>query len=97
MKTIEEVKQIIEDHKEIYKSQYHVKSLSVFGSYVKQEQKESSDLDVLVEFDKQVSLLKLVALENYLTDILAIKVDLIPKHNLREELKESILNEAISI
>ncbi len=97
MKTLEDVKRIIEEHKEICKRQYHVKSFSVFGSYVKEEQKECSDLDILVEFDKQISLLQLVSLENYLSDILDIKVDLIPKHNLREELKDSILNESISL
>lgn len=97
MKTLEEIKQIIEDHREVCRHQYHVKGLSVFGSYVKKEQKESSDLDILVEFEKPISLLQLVSLENYLSDILGLKVDLVPKNNLREELKVSILKEAISI
>lgn len=56
--------------------QYRVKSLGVFGSYVRQEQSPDSDLDLLVTFDELPSLLKFIELENYLSDILGIKVDL---------------------
>ena len=97
MKTLEEIKQIMEKQKEVYRKQYKVKELSIFGSYVRQEQKETSDLDILVEFDKPVSLLFLVSFENYLTDTLGVKVDLVPKKDLRKELKDFIINEAIPV
>ncbi|NKQ39298.1 MAG: DNA polymerase III subunit beta, partial [Methanosarcinales archaeon] len=51
----------------------------IFGSYANNEQIESSDVDILVEFEKPISLLKIVSLENYITDILEIKTDVIPK------------------
>ncbi len=78
-------------------SQYQVKSISVFGSYAKRTQTDKSDLDLLVEFIKPVSLLKLIALENYLSDLLGLKVDLVPKDNLRKELEETIIKEALSL
>jgi len=77
------------------KEKFKLKSISIFGSYVRGEQKEESDVDVLVEFAEPVSLLRIVSLENYLSDILGIKVDLLPTKNLRNELKDVILKEAI--
>jgi hypothetical protein len=97
MKTLDEIKDILIKHKKELKEKYYVKEISIFGSYVKGEQTEASDLDILVEFEKSVSLLQIVSLENYLSDILEIKVDVIPKKNIRKELKEFILKEAFPI
>jgi len=97
MKSIEEIKQKIREDQQIYKDQYKAKELKIFGSYVKSKHTEISDLDILVEFEQPVSLLHMVSLENYLTDSLKIKVDLVPKDSLREELKEQILKEAIPV
>jgi len=97
MKSIEEIKQKIREDQQIYKDQYKAKELKIFGSYVKSKHTEISDLDILVEFEQPVSLLHMVSLENYLTDSLKVKVDLVPKDSLREELKEPILKEAIPV
>ena len=97
MKTIEEIKQKIREDQEVYKDQYKVKEFKIFGSYAKGEYRETSDLDILVEFEQPVSLLHMVSLENYLIDSLNVQVDLVPKDNLREELKEQILEEAIPV
>jgi len=94
---LEEIKEIIRKHKHELEEKFKLKSISIFGSYVRGEQKEGSDIDVLVEFAEPVSLLRIVSLENYLSDILGIKVDLVPKKNLRNELKDVILKEAIPI
>lgn len=56
-----------------------------------------SDVDILVEFEKPVSLLQIVSLENYLSDILRIKVDIVPKKSIRVELREAILKEEIPV
>jgi len=97
MKNLEEIKEIIRKHKEELKEKYKVKSIAIFGSYVRREQKEESDIDLLVEFDEPVSLLHIVSVENYLSDILGIKVDLVLKKNFREELREIIIKEAIFV
>ncbi len=52
---------------------------------------------ILVEFKEPVSLLHIVSLENYLSDILEIKADVVPRKNIREELKTIILKEAVAI
>lgn len=97
MKTLDQVKEILAKRKGELKEKYKVKEIGIFGSYVKGEQKETSDVDILVEFEKPVSLLQIVSLENYLSDILGIKVDVVPKKNIRKELKEFILKGAIPV
>jgi len=92
-----EIKQILGKLKEELKAQYKVKEIGLFGSYVRYQQKESSDIDILVEFEKPVSLLHIVSLENYLSDILKIKVDIVPKNNIRQELKADILKETVPV
>ena len=77
--------------------QYNVATLEMFGSYVRHEERKDSDLDVLVTFTKAPSLLKFVRLENHLSDILGIKVDLVMKDSLKPAIGKSILREVIPV
>jgi predicted nucleotidyltransferase len=77
--------------------QYQVKSLGVFGSYVRQEQGAGSDLDLLVTFHEPPSLLKFIEVENYLTDLLGVKVDLVMKSVLKPRIGERILSEVVPV
>jgi predicted nucleotidyltransferase len=97
MKNLSEIKEILSEHKADIKIKYNIKEISIFGSYVKKKQKRTSDVDILVDFEKPVSLLQIVSLENYLTDILGVKADVVPKKNIRKELKESILKGALFV
>ncbi|KKO21090.1 MAG: nucleotidyltransferase family protein [Candidatus Brocadia sp.] len=97
MKNLEKIKEIIAKHKNKLHDKYSVIEIGIFGSYVREEQKETSDVDILVEFEKPVSLLQIVSLENYLSDILGVKVDVVPKKNIRKELKDYILKEAVPV
>ncbi|UCE08683.1 MAG: nucleotidyltransferase family protein [bacterium] len=71
--------------------------MGIFGSFVRGEQKENSDVDVIVEFYEIPSLLKFIEIENYLTKILGVKVDLVRRKALRAELKDTIMQEIIFI
>jgi predicted nucleotidyltransferase len=93
MKTFQEIKEILIENKEKIQGTYKVKKLGIFGSYVRGEQREDSDVDILVTFEEPVSLLKLVNFENYLQDLTGIKVDVIPERSIRPELRKNILNE----
>lgn len=99
MKSLDEIKRILKEHEKRLKEKYKVKELGIFGSYVRGEAKESSDIDILVEFepDVRISLLDFVELENYLSDILGIKVDLVEKSALKPRIGEQILSEVIYI
>jgi predicted nucleotidyltransferase len=95
MKNLEEIRQWLVQHKPVLQERYHVKELGIFGSYVRQEQTETSDIDLLVEFSEIPSLLKFVTLENYLSDSLGIKVDLVHKSGLKPRIGERILAEVV--
>ncbi|RLG57218.1 MAG: nucleotidyltransferase, partial [Candidatus Hydrothermarchaeota archaeon] len=64
---------------------------------VRGEQREASDVDILVEFYETPDLLKFIELERYLEEILGVKVDLVRKQAIREELRERILKEVVSV
>lgn len=76
------------------KTQYHVGTLEVFGSFVRGDERKNSDLDLLVTFDEVPTLFKFVALENHLTDTLGVKVDLVMKDSLKPAIGKRILEEA---
>lgn len=95
MKTLEEVKQWLGQQKPLLQERYKVRELGIFGSYVRQEQTTTSDLDVLVEFSETPSLLKFVNLENYLSNNLGIKVNLAHKTGLKTRLGKRILAEFV--
>ncbi len=97
MKSLEEIKEILKKQKPAIRERYRVRKIGIFGSYVRGEQKKKSDVDILVEFEKPISLLKLVNLENFLGDSIGIKVDVVPKEDVRRELKERILGEVIYV
>lgn len=84
-------------HKDELRQKFEVKEIGIFGSYVRGEQKKKSDVDVLVTFYETIDLFKFVELENYLSDILGVKVDLVMKEGIKPRLKERILSEAVYV
>ncbi len=62
MKSLEEIKQKIQQHRVDLKKQYGVREIGLFGSYVKSEQVENSDVDILVELEKPIGFFKFLEL-----------------------------------
>ena len=89
--------QILKQHKEELYKKYGVEEIGLFGSFARGEETAKSDIDILVEFKNPVSLLLVSSLEIYLSDLLGIRVDLVRKRNIRKELKDNILNEAVNL
>ena len=80
------------------RQRYGVKSMGVFGSYVRDAQRKGSDLDILVEFDdRPLTLLQFIALEHELSDRLGIKVDLVEKSCLKPAIGRHILREVVTL
>jgi len=94
---VEEMRQILEHHLLSLSDKYHVQSLGLFGSYVRQEHTPSSDLDVLVVFSEPPSLLQFIALEDYLSDLLGVQVDLVMRDALKPHLGQYILEEVVPV
>jgi len=81
----------------LLREQYQVKTLEIFGSYVRGEARSDSDLHILVTFGETPSMFQFVALENFLSDQLGIKVDLVMKDSLKPGLAPFILEEARAV
>ena len=94
---LSQLKEKLQEQLPFLSEKYNVKSLGVFGSYVREQQRPDSDLDLLVTFEKLPSLLKFIELENYLTDTLGVKVDLVLKDSLKPRIGERVLKEAVSV
>lgn len=69
--------------------------MGIFGSYVKRQQHEESDLDILVEFEEnaKIDLIKFMNMENYLQDMIGIKIDLVEKSSLKPKIAKQVLDE----
>ncbi len=81
MKTLEEIKRILAEHKEELKRLFGVKEIGIFGSYVRDEQTEFSDVDILVDFEREIGW-EIVDLKDYLERLLGVKVDLVSKRGI---------------
>jgi len=80
------------------RKRYAVQSLGIFGSYLRNEQDADSDLDILVELDNpSLSLIGYIELENHLSDMLGVKVDLVEKDTLRPRIGQHILNHIVYV
>jgi predicted nucleotidyltransferase len=74
---------------------FGVSSLSLFGSVARNQARQNSDIDILVDFEKPIGLFEFARLQLYLEETLGRKVDLVTPDALRKELREDILREAI--
>jgi predicted nucleotidyltransferase len=97
MKTLEEIRAVIYAHEDELRQRYKVRVVGMFGSYTRGEQRENSDLDLLAEFDEKASLLDLAGAQVMLLELLGMKVDLVPREDIRPELKEIIESEVVAV
>ncbi len=97
MKTLQEVKSILIDQKPIIRQRFKVKEIGIFGSFVRGEQNETSDLDLLIDFEEPIGLIRYVGLQNYLSDKIGERVDLITKSGLKPRISGHILKEVIYV
>jgi predicted nucleotidyltransferase len=79
------------------RQEYGIASLALFGSYVYNAQRPGSDLDVLVSYVRTPTLLEVAHLQNELTDLLGVSVDLVLRSTLRPEIGRTILRDAVAV
>ena len=99
MKTIADIKAILQAQKPYLAQRYGIIEIGVFGSYARGEQRPDSDLDILIELQDppRLDLFDLVNLEYDLSDLLGVKVDLAIKKNLRKRIGRRILSEVVAV
>jgi hypothetical protein len=92
-------KDIIDKLKELkpfLKEEYGVKDIGLFGSFSQNQASETSDIDLLVDYERYLGW-KTIHLGIYLEEIFDRKVDLVSRKALKERIKDSILNQVIFI
>lgn len=94
---LNEFKRKIGSNIEFLRKNYNVKTIGIFGSFARGDQKKTSDIDIIVEFKKTPDLLKFIELERYFEKLLRIKVDLVRKFSVRPELKDKIFKEVVQV
>jgi len=92
-----EIREKINKTMPLIKAKYHIKQLGIFGSFVRNEQNEESDVDILVEFESPIGFFDFVRLEKQLSEILNKKVDLVSKKALKPAIREEVLKETIYV
>lgn len=97
MNNTPEIINLLKDLKNYLSEKYKVKEIGIFGSIIREERTETSDIDVLVDFEMGADLLDLVGLGQFLEEKLGCKVDVIPKRALRKEIREYVLQEVVRV
>jgi len=87
----------LQRYRPVLAERYYVASMGIFGSYIRNDQHATSDLDVLVSFDQTPSLFTLVALQDELSDLLGISVDVVMASSLKPHIGARILAEVVPV
>lgn len=77
--------------------EYPIKTLGLFGSVARNEETEQSDIDLLVEFSEPVGFVTFIRLENFLSERLGTRVDLVTSDSLKPVIRQDVLAEVIYV
>jgi len=92
----DEITAILHKHNDIL-NKYEIRSMFLFGSFARNEQKKGSDIDLIVDFKKPIGLIKYVKLKNELETMLHRKVDMVTKKALKPIMRDQVLREAVKL
>ena len=93
MSKLDKFKEKLRKEKSVLGKRYHVRKLGIFGSFVRNQQTQKSDLDILVDFSIVPGLFGFMELEAHLSRILGVRVDLVMKKSLKPAIGRHILSE----
>ena len=96
MRTLQEIKSTLSKHKQHLFRDYPLKSIAIFGSYSRKEQKEHSDIDILVEFKDKIGI-RFIDLADEIEDLIGFKVDLVSKNGIKEKYLKAIDSDLIYV
>jgi len=97
MKTLNEIRQVLSLQKQSICEIYRITEIGIFGSYTRGDETETSDIDILVDYQTAPTLIMLVELRDYLSQLFGIKVDIVTKNGLKPRIRERVLAEVVYI
>jgi predicted nucleotidyltransferase len=92
-----DVLRILQKERQELVDHYNISTLSVFGSVARDDARQDSDVDILVEFSQPVGLFQFIELQQSFQSLLGSKVDLGTPRSLKPRIKEQVLQEAIRV
>jgi predicted nucleotidyltransferase len=97
MTTRDQILTFIAQNKKILRDRFHIVKIGLFGSYARGEQKESSDIDILVEFEDDTPDLYDIKLQlkDFFREKFGIETDICREKYIKPRIKRSILNETV--
>jgi uncharacterized protein len=95
--SVDRFRRLLREHLPDLAARYRVASLGLFGSYLRGDQRPDSDLDVLVSFVEKPGLIGLIELEQHLSDLLGVKVDLVVRESLKPHIGRHILRDVVPV
>jgi predicted nucleotidyltransferase len=97
MRNLEEIKQILQRHRDFLRTKFRVSELQVFGSYARGQQTIESDVDILIRYEAPPTLWMLAELRDYLSEVLGLRVDIVTEKGLKPRIRERVLAEAVKV
>ena len=97
MKALKDIQKSLVKYKDTVRKEYKAEIVGVFGSYSREEQTKTSDVDILVRFLDGATLFDLVGLGEFIEEKLKVKADIVSERAIRPELREQILKEVIEL
>lgn len=96
MKSLQDIKSILELHKPHLFKDYSIQSLAIFGSWSRKEQNNESDLDLLVEFHDKIGI-RFIDLAEEIESLIGCKIDLVSRNGIKDKYEQSINSELIYV
>jgi len=96
MEKLSEIKQVLAQLKPELSKRFHVQSLGLFGSVVRDDFSPSSDIDIIVEFDRPVGI-EFIDLAGYIEQRLQKKVDLVSRRGVKDKYFKTIEQEIVYV
>ncbi len=96
MRTLQEIRFTLGNHKQRLFTDYPIKSMAIFGSYSRIEQNNDSDLDILVEFNDKIGI-RFIDLADEIENIVGFKIDLVSKKGVKKKYLQAIDSDLIYV
>jgi predicted nucleotidyltransferase len=94
---LKEIKRKLKNIQPDLQKKYGVSKIGVFGSFSRGDEIRNSDIDILVEFDKDIDIFEFIALKDFLSEFLSRKIDLVTEDAIKPLMKEDIMKEVVYI
>lgn len=97
MKEKAEIMEQLQDMMAELRTEYHVRKIGIFGSYSRGRQTDTSDLDLVVEFERPIGMMAFVHLRNLMADRLGIPIDLVTPDGLHPLIRDRVMHEVVYV